>query len=339
MLKSHRKPFWLYSKLKINYEVVNSNKEGKEGNELSSDGFPDSHETLPENKTQNNIFSKKFRKYVYLIIALLFLVIFLRTFIIEAFRIPTGSMENTLLPGDFILVNKSAYSFYIPEYFPLFGIKLKRRTIFHVSDPKRGDVIVFRFPENYPDRYLYNSFLVKRIVGLPGDVVQIINKQVFVNGKRIYPPQTAIIDTTNFMLKSQKEQGIFPNYENWNRDNYGPITVPKKGLTVKLNNENIHKWKFFIDREFGKNAVSVSGKTININGRPVKQYVFKKNYYFVLGDNRDNSLDSRFWGFVPENYIIGKAELIYFSWKGNHGKGLSGLFRSPRYSRFFKFVN
>jgi len=336
MSKSHRKPFWLFSRLKINNEVLNSDKEG---NNLSSNETLNFQEPPTQEKTRNSMFSKKVKTYVYLIIVVFFLALLLRTFFVEAFRIPTGSMENTLIPGDFILVNKSTYSIYVPRYLPIFGLKLKRETLFHIGKPKINDVIVFRFPGSYPNRYLFNSYLVKRVVGLPGDVVQIINKEVFVDGKRIYPPQTALIDTTNFMLKSQKEEGIFPNYENWNRDNYGPITVPKKGLTVKLNNKNIQRWKFFIDREIGKNAVSVSGKIININGRPVKKYVFKKNYYFVLGDNRDNSLDSRFWGFVPENYIIGKAELIYFSWKGNHGKGVSDFFSSPRYNRILKFVN
>jgi signal peptidase I len=289
-------------------------------------------------KSPNPIISKKLRKYFYVVFLIFFIVFFLRSFIIEAFRIPTGSMENTLIPGDFILVNKAAYSFYLPRNIPIFNLETKRITFFGISKPKRNDVIVFKFPANYQYKYYLNFYLVKRIIGAPGDIVQIINNEVFVNGKHLKLPPTALIDSTNFSFYGRREKGIFPENKNWNRENYGPITIPEKDVTIALNNENISEWRLLINQECGKNAVSVEGTVININGKPVRKYTVKKDYYFVLGDNRDNSLDSRFWGFVPKDYIIGKAEIIYWSWKIGKSNNLVDLLNSIRFNRIFTSI-
>jgi signal peptidase I len=297
----------------------------------------DSEKQAQVRKT-NKTTSKKFKKYFYVVLIVFFIVFFLRTFIIEAFRIPTGSMENTLIPGDFIIVNKAAYSFHLPRNIPVFNLEAKRIKFFNLGEPERNDVVVFKFPDNYQNKYYLNFYLVKRVVGEPGDVVQIINKEVFVNGKKVKLPGTALIDSSNVSFYGRREHGIFPEDKNWNRDNYGPITVPKKGLTIALNNKNINEWQTLINQEHGKNAVSVEGTVININGKPVRKYTFKKNYYFVLGDNRDNSLDSRFWGFVPKDYIIGKAEIIYWSWNPGKTSSLINRFSTIRFNRMFSTI-
>jgi signal peptidase I len=107
---------------------------------------------------------------------------------------------------------------------------------------------------------------------------------------------------------------IFPKFSNFNEDNYGPLYVPKKGDTVQLSIDNIEQYRTLINREYGREVVKVIGDEITIDGVPAKTYVIKKNYYFMMGDNRDDSADSRFWGYVPEDLIIGEPLIIYWSW-------------------------
>jgi len=172
------------------------------------------------------------------------LALIIRTWGVQAFKIPSGSMKPTLLIGDHLLVSKSAYGVKIP---------FLERVIIPVGDPQRGDIIVFRFPE---DR---NKDFIKRIIGLPGETVEVRNKAVFINGRRLHDPWGHYTD--RIILPP----GVQP------RDNFGPVKVPP-------------------------------------------------DHYFVMGDNRDQSYDSRFWfggrgGFVPRRDILGKAFIIYWSWK------------------------
>ncbi len=182
-----------------------------------------------------------------LVIALI-LALFIRTFFVQAFKIPTGSMLETLQIGDHILVNKFIY-----------GVKLPfiQKTIIPVTDPKREDIVVFIYPEDKSKDF------IKRVVGVAGDVIQIKNKKLFVNGKHLTGPYEQHKDSAII-------SAMYPSPLQ-NRDNFGPITVPENKL-------------------------------------------------FVMGDNRDNSHDSRFWGFVPLKEVKGKAFIIYWSWdKENFG--------------------
>ncbi len=181
------------------------------------------------------------REYVEAILIAGILALFIRSFVVQAFKIPSGSMENTLLIGDHILVNKFLYGTHIP----FTDIKLMP-----VREPHRGDIIVFKYPEDETKDF------IKRVIGTPGDVVEITNKKVYVNGKSLVEPYTVYADGEILARNLQA------------RDNFGPVTVP-------------------------------AGK------------------YFMMGDNRDKSHDSRFWGFVDENKIIGKALVIYWSWNGD----------------------
>jgi signal peptidase I len=135
------------------------------------------------------------------------------------------------------------------------------------------------------------------------------------------------------------EQGIFPQINEWNRDNFGPIYIPQKGKTVALNKETLPFYKRIItDYELNdtgeKNDLKVTGNEIRLNGEVVKNYTFKQNYYWMMGDNRHNSEDSRYWGFVPENHIVGKPVFIWLSWDTN-GKG----FNKIRWDRIFTTVS
>jgi len=191
------------------------------------------------NQTKKNIKKKStFREYFEAFIIAIILALFIRTFIIQAFKIPSQSMVPTLRVGDHLLVNKFIY-----------GVKLPflRKTIIPVSTPKRGDIIVFIYPE---DR---SKDFIKRVMGLPGEKIEVKEQKVFINDKPIEDP-------------------------------HGYYTRSKE-----------------LDESFG----SV--------GR-FNPYVVEKGHYFVLGDNRDNSKDSRFWGTVPSDLIKGKALIIYWSW-------------------------
>lgn len=121
-------------------------------------------------------------------------------------------------------------------------------------------------------------------------------------------------------------------HSEWNRDNFGPIYIPEKGTTVALNKESLPFYKQII-REYEKNDLQMQGDKIFINGSPVTSYTFKQNYYWMMGDNRHNSEDSRFWGFVPFDHVVGKPVFIWFSWNTN-GKGLNKI----RWERLFTTV-
>ncbi len=250
------------------------------------------------------------KKATYLFTAFIFVII-LKLFFVDAYLIPTSSMANTLISGDNIIINKAAYAISTPTYIPFTGITLEPKILLSFSKPKRGDVVVFQFPaadKIIPPAGLY---FVKRIIGLPGDTLTIKNKIVFINGKQLTLPGKAKIDTTNFRLTG--DSTLYFKNKNWSADNMGPVVVPYKGMTIELNHQNIYKWGMIINREYGKKVVSVEGTVITINGKPVRQYTLQKNYYFLMGDNRDNSIDSRYHGFVPENFITGKAWFIYWS--------------------------
>ncbi|WP_340695075.1 signal peptidase I [Hydrogenobacter thermophilus] len=178
-------------------------------------------------------------------IAVIVIVLLLRAFVVQAYNIPSGSMKPTLLVGDFILVNKLVYRF---------------------SEPQRGDIVVFKWPVNP------NIDFIKRIIGLPGDVIEVKDYQVYVNGKPL-------------PLKLIGEQ-----YEEGNKKLIYEETLPNG---VK------HKIALYVDPVIPR--------------RDVPPTVVPPNNYFVMGDNRDNSEDSRYWGFVPMENIVGKAFVIYFS--------------------------
>ncbi|MHB1686777.1 MAG: signal peptidase I [Ignavibacteriaceae bacterium] len=241
---------------------------------------------------------------------------FIITFIVQNTRIPTGSMEDTILVGDFVLVNKFIYGAESTKYIPFTQIEIPHFRLPAIREPRRKDIVVFEFPgmrnQLYPDERGVNY--VKRCIGLPGDTIQIINKVVFVNGKQFWIPPHIDYIAGPAQPKEIIEPRIFPEGMPWNEDNYGPLIVPKKGYTIQLTPDNVEQWGMIINREFGKIVVAVDGSSVTIEGKPVTSYTFKKNYYFMMGDNRDNSLDSRYWGFVPEDNIVGEAFITLFSW-------------------------
>ena len=187
------------------------------------------------------------REYFESIVIAVILALFIRTFVVQAFKIPTGSMENNLLIGDHLLVNKFVFG---PTRSSL------ERTLLPIGTVKRRDIVVFKYPEE-PDRDF-----IKRVIGLPGERIELRQKKVYVNGAALDEPYVHFLQPLG-TLSGLHEVTSFDV-----RDRYGPVTVPP-------------------------------------------------DQYFVMGDNRDNSQDSRYWGFLPSHYIKGKALLIYWSYESD----------------------
>jgi len=194
----------------------------------------------------------------------LLIVLVLRSFIAEPFRIPSGSMLPTLEVGDFIVVSKFAYGIRLP---------ITHTEVLDTGHPHRGDVVVFRYPRNPSVNY------IKRIVGLPGDQIAYYNRHVFVNGKAV------------------------------DMKRVGPYTAPSAPPGAEPQVE------FHEDLGGGGHALLLDPHTGSLEG----EFVVPRDHYFVLGDNRDHSNDSRRWGYVPEANLVGKAEMIWMHWNWNHG--------------------
>lgn len=204
-----------------------------------------------------------FREYFEAFFIAILLALFIRTFIVQAFKIPSGSMLPTLLIGDHLLVNKFIYGIRVP---------FSGKILVPVKEPNRGDVVVFKFPRDRSVDY------IKRVVGIPGDTVVIKDKKVFINGKPA--------DDTHAHLSSPSilDASASP------RDNLGPIIVPD-------------------------------------------------DHIFVMGDNRDNSYDSRFWGFVDNRDILGKAFILYWSWDIKKPLFSVDRFTSIRFGRLASLID
>ncbi len=221
---------------------------------------------MPLFKKKEKLGPKKpwYREWSEALIVAVVLALIIRTFLFQAFKIPSGSMLDTLLIGDHLLVNKFIYGTKLP---------FSDERYLALREPERGDVIVFEFPEDEGKSYFDRRDFIKRVIGLPGDVIEVKAKQVYVNGEPYTVPQEV-----------HKDQQIIPSVAS-PRDFVGPLKVPA-------------------------------------------------NNYFVMGDNRDFSYDSRFWGFVNESKIKGLAFIKYWSW--NADGSLTDKIRFSRVGRLIK---
>jgi signal peptidase I len=260
--------------------------------------------------------STKFSNSVKDIVFTLIVVLFIQSFFIQGYSTPTGSMENTILTGDRMFFNQFLYGGSTPRNIPLTNIKLPYFKIPGIREPRRGDIVNFDFPgqrdELVPSE---NVQYLKRIIGEPGDKIEVIQRVLYVN-EIVFPNPTYSKFGQAIMSKEVSDPRTFPKGKGWNEDNYGPLQIPKKGDVVQLTKENYVQWDTFIKRE-GHNPVLRTDGTIFIDGKQTDNYTVERNYYFMMGDNRNNSLDSRFWGFVPRENIVGKALITYWSWNAD----------------------
>jgi signal peptidase I len=213
------------------------------------------------------------REYFESIVITAIIALFATTFVVQAFKIPTGSMESNLLIGDHLLVNKFVYGLHS-------GIISK---IFPYKEPKRGDVIVFKYPNSPEVAY------VKRLIGLPGDRIEMIGHTVYVNGQALTENYTQYIDPGS------------------TQEHFGPYYIAKGGDRIETTNSAI----YLNGKALSENVVHHADPGA-LEDRP---YIVPQDQYFAMGDNRDNSQDSRFWGSVPRDYILGKALVIYWSFE------------------------
>jgi signal peptidase I len=208
-----------------------------------------------------------------------------------------------------------------------------------MARPRSGDVVVFEFPggEHAADGHGPVHY-VKRCVAGPGDTVSIIDRTVIVNSRALPMPGQGKHDERPVFSGGIANTHIFPRETAFNEDNYGPVLVPKSGSAVNLSEMNIADWAPLIEHEGHLVTRDLAGG-IYIDGILSDAYRVQKNYYFVLGDNRDNSLDSRFRGFVPDDLIVGKAIAVYWSWEEpEHRTGQWDRLASVRWSRIGTLV-
>ncbi len=236
----------------------------------------------------------------------------LNNFVIASFLVPTGSMENEVMTGDLLFVNKFIYGGTSPRNIPFTNVRLPWFRVPGFRDVERGDVIVFVFPgyrdEVAPEDF---TFYLKRCVALPGDTLRVVNRVLYVNGVAAPLPRNMKFSYRS-SYGSVVDDRIFPKGAQWSEENYGPIVIPKKGMVVHLDRETIDAWDTFIRRE--GHTVSTDQGRIVIDGKDATEYTVQRDYLFGMGDHRDNSLDSRYWGFIPKDNLVGTPLIVYWSW-------------------------
>ena len=327
----------------------------------------------------------------------------IRGLLFSAYAIPSGSMEGTELVGDYLFVSKISYGpriantpLSIPFTEPtVYGIKtyvdwikLPYWRLPGFSEVKKGDIVVFNKPEEADPQYDRpideRTALIKRCQATPGDVLTIVNGQVYINGKAApNAPESQtdyriVTDGSNINPQFYTDLGVKPSetdgtavtvpYKNlsalksqsyiksvtpvvlpagqwdslvfphnahfkWNQDNFGPLTLPRRGYTIALNDSTMALYRRAIEL-YEHNKVETEGRDILLNGQKATSYTFKMNYYWMMGDNRHNSLDCRFWGYVPEDHIVGKAMITFFSTDSTQS-----FFSKIRWNRVFKPIN
>jgi len=243
----------------------------------------------------------------------LIVVLLVNSFVLASFEVPTGSMENTVKVGDRIFVNKFIYGGTTPYAIPLTSIRIPHLRVPGLHNIERGDVVVFDWPGNRDQvEKPKQVFFLKRCIGLPGDTIRIDQRVVYVNGRKLTLPLHGRYLRSEPVPAGYSNPNIFPRGSDFNEDNFGPIAVPRKGMTLSLSANNFRAWEVFIRRE--GHSASLINNEIQIDGRPATQYAVERDYIFGMGDNRDDSLDSRFWGFIPAEDVIGTPMIVFWSW-------------------------
>jgi signal peptidase I len=286
-------------------------------------------------------FSKKLYKFFKILFLVAVLALIIKAFAIDAFRIPSTSMENTLQPGDFILANKFAYNIATPREIPIANAPIPQHKFFEVGKPEINDIVIFEFPKGFEsDPVRGGSKYVKRIVAGPHDTLKITDGFIYVNGISVILPET--FKAPQFLNEETlvPDEAIYPPGATWNRISYGPIIIPSKGDTIKITPENFEKWQSVIVMDHGERSLLAEGTLVTLDGRAIFEYILTQDHYFVIGDNFEASMDSRHFGFITDNMIIGKAMFIYWSYDTEKvAPGPLGFLSAIRADRIFKGFN
>ena len=334
-----------------------------------------------QRKTRSNTPKNIWREWLDSIVFAVVVATLIRGLLIEAYAIPTGSMENSLLTGDRLFVSKIHYGARTPQ--TLLQLPLMHQTIWGTSIPsyvegiqlpyfrlpgleevQRGEPVVFNYPPEWDRPTDMKTFYVKRCVAIPGDTLQIIDKQIYINGE---PQPLPTESQTSYLVRAKQPVhprvwkkyhivDVFPTTEgyqvftksetaqalrqlpfindvqeityqpgtsrsslypfvdslHWTTDFYGPVYLPQVGDQIVMNAFNTALYGPAIVHYEGVSA-EIKNNQLFIDDQAVNRYTFKQGYYFMMGDNRHNSLDSRMWGFVPEDHIVGKPLFVWFS--------------------------
>jgi len=273
-----------------------------------------------------------------LILGSIILTVFLKVFCFASFKIPSGSMEPTLKTGDYIIVNKMILG---PRIFKDWKFwtdgNWEMKRLKGLRAIRRNEILVFNFPitDNRWNKIEmdFNAHYVKRCVGIPGDTFYIEDGIYKVKGSAdtlgAYCNQAALSNTKDSIPKVTFNCCPFDSNYHWTMKNFGPIYIPKANDRVRIDYKNIELYRKMIAYETGK-SLEMNHNVIMLGGKPLKEYVFRMNYYFMAGDYVMDSKDSRYWGLLPEDHIIGKVSFIWKSEDENTGKF--------RWERFFKGV-
>jgi len=337
------------------------------------------------------------------ILVIILIALSLRATIIEAYIVPTGSMENTIMTGDFLIGNKFTYGMRTPDWIGIpyteIGFPIPWTRFPKFKEIRQNDIVIFKYPRDQFQKY------VKRCIGLPGHTIEIRNKRVLIDEEEIFLASDGKFVDQNAFASRVQQPGIFLR-NGGNRDNLGPIRIPKKGDNIPLNQET--EWEYLLpimimdghritlesnpqsrkfeftmkdpndiarrytsglghrlrnlfpgvpkrpkklDKLFVKyySQNNMEGKLLNVwnfkfnqdiieflrfDGIPLKSlnsYSVEQDYYWMMGDNRDDSADSRYWGFVPHRLILGEAVVVYMSWDFQGG--------GPRFGRIGKIIS
>ncbi|MDZ4744647.1 MAG: signal peptidase I [bacterium] len=260
-----------------------------------------------------------------------------------AFTVPTPSMENTVMAGEFLFVNKFKYGPSTPQIIPFLNLALPYYKTPPIWKPVQGDIIVFVYP-GHRDQVKADNFeyYLKRCVAISGQTVEIRDAHVFVDNVE-YPLPVAAPPRdrgaqVQYRLMTEGPRMYPPSKDTWNHENYGPLRIPAKGDVITLTQENIIDWTTFIMRE----GHAVNSQTLTVEGFAPGTYTVQRDYVFGMGDNRDNSEDSRFWGLIPEQDVVGTPMVVYWSWQNrvnNVEQGLMYKIMHIRWNRLGTIIN
>ncbi len=265
-------------------------------------------------------------------IVIILIALGLKTTIVASYMVPTGSMENTIMTGDFLLGNQFVYGARTPTWIGVpwtrHGFQVPSLRLPGFKKPHQGDIVIFKYPVDPALNY------VKRCVAGPGQTVEVKGKALYVSGETFEnPPHSKFIRPIKYP-SYWKEPGIYP-YGSGNADNYGPVYVPAEGDTLWYGKYQVDMIKNVV--ELAHKEFRSTGTKMYIDGKEAAYFVVTQDHYFMMGDNRDNSLDSRYWGLVPDNLVLGQAMVVFMSWDSS--VPLYRIFHKIRWNRIGKVVS